>query len=324
MKPLLKKAFVYMNLLNPCYNMSIELNDFCNREGLCSLEKLQIVMFVRLFSEFYKKNRDYSNTLYYSMQAFDFFETSESVIENKKQPGILENGEYNYRMDIDSAFSPTWDCIFDIFSCKGWDIDILYGNFQGAYSSFFINKSTGDVVIDDKKEFDHNMDEIDFIFQARTIEEKMSDFYVLDFFNCPDRNHPAIEKYFSTLSDYFSYDEIGPKFIIVKSKLLPIFLYHIDCKKLSEEDKKIYDMVKKCVDLLYIGETTIPCCDSELEYSYFAFYFPEFDGYNCSTTERFGAFCFDPRLTIVPYVINEGITYLNNKYHFVEVSGNED
>lgn len=322
MKPLLKKALVYMNLLDPCYNMNIELSDFYNQEGVCSLEKLQIVMFVRLFSEFYKNNRDYSETLYYSKQALDFFEMSE--IECQDQPGIIENGGYICRMCIEAGDSPIWDCISDIFSCKEWDVDILYGNFKTAYSNFSINESTRDIVIDYQKEIDHTMQEIDFIFQMRTIEEKLSDFDMLGFFNGPDRSHLAIEKFFLSLSDYFSYDEISSHFIIIKSKLLPIFLYHIDRKKLSKKDKKLYDMIENCTDLLCMGETTISCCNPELQYSYFAFYFPEYNGYEFSTIERFGAFCFDPRLTIIPYVINEGVTYLNNKYHFVEVSDNED
>lgn len=325
MKQLLKKGFWYINQLTDLYNFNAELSDCFNNSGICMVEKLQIVTGTRLYSEFYKGKENYSDTLYFSPQKHDFFPVKECDKESDDQYGIIANHEYDYRTSIESMINPSLDHLFQVFVYRGWDITFLNGNIAEVYIDFVMDKDTGKPTVCNDTTFFHTQDELEEIFAARSLEEKLYDFDVLDFFCASDREQSIIADYFSELSSYFSYDEYVPSsgFILIKSKLLPIFWYHIDFKKLSEADKCIYLTIQKCSSLLYIDEFGLPCSGKALEYAYYAFYVECNDDNTYNSTSSFGSLRFDPRLTIVPYIINEGITYLNNKYHFAEVTIDE-
>lgn len=317
----LEKAIEYFKLLGPIGDV-YTYDSRLRSSSFCCLEKQLCVALVRILDEIYGIKEDFSKFLYLKIHdGFDFF----SVTESEDSVGYMESGEYMTRGDFfyNEYECPTSNFIERIYTRCQWKIDYLDADLSSAYYNFKIKEDGSLYTIPDdewSEDKENDAETLIRIFSLRTNTEVVSDFLLDDFFDKEDLCSENVSTFINYIRDLASTDKTSQShYFLTKSWLLPRFLA-LDKSIIQSDDRWYIELIDQCLDAIMQkghGHDSWGCYSGNLKWSYFMFDMSSIsDGF--SIVERdLGVIAMEPHMMLVPYIIDESIKYLNEKYHFI-------
>lgn len=279
-------------------------------ESSCILEKYMGILAHKMFREVFNKELSLNGLVRYRNELdYDFVNIGE-------EPGfgVYDCGDSLYRGYLPySDYTTLFSYLKSSMTDTSWSMDWCFSDLVHLY--FYLEHENGD-------EFEP--EEYEDFFSTRNNLEFVDDIGLSEFFLSSDINlyNEDVGNFFSNTRTAFTADEYSGGFVIFfRSKLLHYYLYIDESTLITEEAKRYYQIISDCIDVLaytcFFGGNSQFIMQKDLTYSYIsrAFFISD-EGYY-SNDDRFGCIAIDPRMFLVPVLVDECIYRLDKTLHIL-------
>jgi len=289
-----------------------------------AVEKYIGTLVINFLKEFY--NKSFESKQYPVFDTGDFYD----VYDTRRNCPIFGTGDFYTREGVDGCGGILFDLLKEVYKEPYWKTDYFLGDLAHIYDNYdIVEDEDGNKKAVFNEATEHGYDDDEYgveCFKLRSNREILKDVYIIDgFFEEEDIDNHLMDSFWNTFRGLFNEcsEAYSAKYLLIKAMHVPLFMA-LDATAFSKEDRVLYLFLLSVVNSLTSITSSgwqLSITEPGLKAAYFVYDLSQ-EHYDMSN-DYLGICELPPDMYLAPYLLDNGIKYLDSKYHFLGGDGHD-